>query len=120
MKIQQIINNKEYLDRLDGVRSIGSGNGNSGEYDIERGAIAAFFDSIGLKQLPDDLGPLIEAFFSSTFAKTMCLGLNSLPSVNQVGGGLKDLAVMKPVDLTNLGVIPYTSISGPINGNRRH
>jgi hypothetical protein len=121
MKIQQIINNKEYLDRLDSVRSVGAGNNNdSSGYNIEHGSIAAFFETIGLKQLPDDLAPIIDAFFASTFAKTMSAGLHSLPSTAHVGGGLKDLALIKPVDLANLAVIPYTVISGPINGKRRH
>ena len=121
MKIQQIINNKEYLDRLDHIRSVGAGGdaGSSG-YDIEQGSIAAFLDSIGLKQLPDDLAPLIEAFFASTFLKVGTLGLNSLPSTAHVGASFPDLAIMKTIDLTNLGLIPYTNISGSINGKRRH
>ncbi len=121
MKIQQIVNNKEYLDRLDHVRSVGSGDsGNTSGYDIERGSIAAFLDSIGLKQLPDDLGPVIEAFFASTFLKVGTLGLNSLPSTAHVGAAFPDLAIMKTVDLTNLGLVPYTNISCAVNGKRRH
>lgn len=123
--LQTFINQKYFEQRLASTSSINIQNSGGSEenFNIDVGALASFFDSVGLKKLPEDLASAIETFFSSSLAKIFSFGLNTFPSSDwkTVFNSMQELGVFNTANPEHLGIGNYIHLkSGMINLQRRH
>jgi hypothetical protein len=121
MSNSQLFINQRYLqDRLSSTSSINA-QGNDG-YDVDVGALASFFNAVGLRKLPEDFSEAIEAFFGSSFAKIFTFGLNTFPNSDWkvLIGAMQELSVLNIANPADLGLGNYIHLkSGLYNTQRR-
>lgn len=126
MSNQQLFINQRYHEqRLAATSSINAQgqSGSEGNFDVDVGALACFFNAIGARKLPEDLTTMIEIFFASSFAKIFSFGLNTFPNSDwkTVFGAMQELGVLNIANPEHLGVGNYVHLkSGLINSQRRH
>jgi hypothetical protein len=121
MSNPQLFVHQRYLqDRLNSTSSINS-QGSDGGYDVDIGALASFFNSIGLRKLPDDFSTAIEIFFGSSFAKIFTFGLNTFPNADwkSLVGSMQELGALNIANPANLGIGDYIHLKSGLYNNQR-
>ncbi len=119
MSNSQLFINQKYLqDRLNSTSSINA-QGDNG-YDVDVGALASFFNAVGLRKLPEDFTAAIEVFFGSSFAKIFTFGLNTFPNSDwkSLVGAMQELSVLNIANPADLGLGNYIHLKSGLYNNQ--